>query len=105
MRAQCYLLFFGLVCAAGVGEADSRPNIVLILADDLGFSDVGVYGSEIATPTIDALAERGVAFTNFHTAASCAPSRAMLLTGVDSHRAGVANIPEAIPPEQAHSPN
>ncbi len=105
MRAQCYLLFFGLVCAAGVVEADSRPNIVLILADDLGFSDVGVYGSEIATPTIDALAERGVAFTNFHTAASCAPSRAMLLTGVDSHRAGVANIPEAIPPEQAHSPN
>ena len=105
MHKQWYLLFFGLVCAAAVAQTDNRPNIVLILADDLGFSDLGVYGSEIATPTIDALAERGITFTNFHTAASCAPSRAMLLTGVDSHRAGVANIPEAIPPEQAHSPN
>ncbi|MCS5567911.1 MAG: arylsulfatase [Pseudomonadales bacterium] len=99
------LVLLGLAISAGVSAADNRPNIVLILADDLGFSDVGVYGSEIATPTIDTLAKRGVAFTNFHTAASCAPSRAMLLTGVDSHRAGVANIPEAVPPEQAHSPS
>ena len=105
MRTHWSLISVGLVFSAGVSQADSRPNIVLILADDLGFSDVGAYGSEIATPTIDALANRGIAFTNFHTAASCAPSRAMLLTGVDSHRAGVANIPEAIPPEQAHSPN
>ena len=105
MYKQWYLLLVGLACAIGTAGADDRPNIVLILADDLGFSDVGVYGSEIATPTIDALAEQGISFTNFHTAASCAPSRAMLLTGVDSHRAGVANIPEAIPPEQAHSPN
>lgn len=76
-----------------------RPNVVLVLADDLGFSDVAPYGSEIATPTISALAEEGVRFTNYHTAASCAPSRAMLLTGVDSHRAGVPNIPEMLPPE------
>lgn len=77
-----------------------QPNIVLILADDLGFSDISPYGSEINTPTLSMLAAEGVRFTNFHTAASCAPSRAMLLTGVDSHRAGVPNIPEAIPPEQ-----
>ena len=81
-----------------------RPNIVLILADDLGFSDVAPYGSEIATPTISELAAGGVRFTNYHTAASCAPSRAMLLAGVDSHRAGVPNIPEMLPPEHRERP-
>mgnify|MGYP003683159989 CR=1 FL=1 len=81
--------------------AQQSPNIVLILADDLGFSDLASYGSEIQTPSITALAEQGVSFTNYHTGANCAPSRAMLLTGVDSHRAGVPNIPEMIPPEQA----
>lgn len=81
-----------------------RLNVVLILADDLGFSDVAPYGSEIATPAITALAEEGVRFSNYHTAASCAPSRAMLLTGVDSHRAGVPNIPEMLPPEHREQP-
>lgn len=83
-----------------LSEASQRPNVVLILADDLGFSDIAPYGSEINTPTLSALAANGVSFTNYHTAASCAPTRAMLLTGVDSHRAGVPNIPEMIPPEQ-----
>jgi arylsulfatase/uncharacterized sulfatase len=73
----------------------------LILADDLGFTDIAPYGSEISTPSLTALASEGISFTNYHTAASCAPSRAMLLTGVDNHRAGVASIPEAIPPEQS----
>ena len=81
--------------------AQNSPNVVLILADDLGFSDLASYGSEIRTPSITALAEQGVSFTNYHTGANCAPSRAMLLTGVDSHRAGVPNIPEMIPPVQA----
>lgn len=85
-------------------QSAKKPNIVLILADDLGFSDLGSYGSEITTPTIDALADEGIRFTNYHTAANCAPARAMLLTGVSSHRAGVANIPEMIPPEQRHAP-
>ncbi len=80
---------------------DERPNVVLIVADDLGFTDTAPYGGEINTPTISQLAQQGVQFTNYHTAASCAPTRAMLLTGVDSHLAGVPNIPEAIPPEQA----
>ncbi len=77
-----------------------RPNIVLILADDLGFTDISPFGSEIMTPNIAALASEGISFTNYHTAASCAPTRAMLLTGVDSHKNGVPNIPEALPPEQ-----
>jgi arylsulfatase A-like enzyme len=77
-----------------------RPNIVLILADDLGFTDISPFGSEISTPNIASLAKAGVSFTNYHTAGSCAPARAMLLTGVDSHRNGVPNIPEALPPEQ-----
>ena len=91
--------------AQAVVEAVSRPNIVLILADDLGFTDIAPYGSEIRTSTLTALAETGVRFTNYHTGASCAPSRAMLLTGVDNHRAGVPNIPEMIPPEQSRHEN
>lgn len=77
-----------------------RPNIVLVLADDLGFTDLASYGSEISTPTIDALAQQGVSFTNYHTAANCAPARAMLLTGVDAHVAGVPNIPEMLASHQ-----
>jgi len=84
-----------------VADAQRPPNVVLILADDLGFTDLASYGSEIQTPHLSALAKAGVSFSNYHTAANCAPSRAMLLTGVDSHRAGVPNIPEMIPPEQA----
>ena len=76
------------------------PNVVLILADDLGFSDIAPYGSEINTPNLSALAASGVSFTNYHTAANCAPARAMLLTGVDAHLAGVPNIPEMLAPEQ-----
>ena len=80
--------------------AAKQPNVVLILADDLGFSDTQPYGGEINTPYINQLAKQGISFTNYHTAASCAPSRSMLLTGVDSHVNGVPNIPEAIPPQQ-----
>ena len=82
-------------------DASQRPNIVLVLADDLGFSDLGSYGSEISTPNLDVLAEEGLRFSNYHTAANCAPARAMLLTGVDAHLAGVPNIPEMLPPELA----
>jgi arylsulfatase/uncharacterized sulfatase len=81
-------------------QSANRPNVVLILADDLGYTDISPYGSEIKTPSIAQLAREGLSFTNYHTAANCAPARAMLLTGVDSHRNGVPNIPESIPPEQ-----
>lgn len=86
-------------------KAATPPNVFLILADDLGYSDIAPFGSEINTPTLSALSRNGVRFSNYHTSASCAPSRAMLLTGVDSHRAGVSNIPEAIPQQQSHHPN
>lgn len=81
-----------------------RPNIVILLADDWGFSDVGAYGGEIATPNIDALAAKGVRFSNFHVAGSCSPTRAMLQTGVINHRAGLGNMPETIPPEHLGKP-
>lgn len=70
---------------------DTRPNILLIVADDLGYSDVGVYGSEIATPNIDALAGEGVMFTQFHVWPNCGPTRGAMMTGVDPHRAGMAS--------------
>ena len=74
-----------------------RPNIVVLLADDWGFSDVGAFGGEIATPHLDALAQRGMRFSNFHVAASCSPTRSMLLTGVDNHKNGVGNLRESMP--------
>ncbi len=81
-------------------QQSGRPNVVVILADDLGYTDISPFGSEIDTPNIARLAAEGLSFTNYHTAGSCAPARAMLLTGVDSHRNGVPNIPEALPAEQ-----
>jgi arylsulfatase/uncharacterized sulfatase len=84
----------------GSAQQPDRPNVVVILADDLGYTDISPFGSEIDTPNIARLAAEGLSFTNYHTAGSCAPARAMLLTGVDSHRNGVPNIPEALPDEQ-----
>jgi len=80
-----------------VAVGAERPNIVLIVADDIGYSDFGAFGGEIETPNIDALALQGVRFSNFHAASSCAPTRAMLLTGVDNHSAGVGSMRELMP--------
>jgi arylsulfatase len=66
-----------------------QPNIVLIMLDDMGFSDIGCYGSEIRTPNLDGLAERGIRYTNFTNCARCCPTRASLLTGLYPHQAGV----------------
>ena len=87
----------GAALAGSSQGTSERPNIVFILADDLGFSDLASYGSEINTPVLDQLAAGGVRFSNFHTAANCAPSRAMMLTGVSNHLAGVPTIPEMVP--------
>lgn len=95
-------LVAGSVSTAHAQEA--RPNIVLILADDVGFSDFGAYGSEISTPNIDALAASGTLFSNFHASPICAPSRAMLMTGLDSHLAGLGNLPESAPLEHRGKP-
>jgi arylsulfatase A-like enzyme len=69
-----------------------RPNFLIILADDLGYSDISSFGSEIHTPGIDSLAQGGVKFSNFHVAATCSPTRSMLLTGVDNHFNGLGNM-------------
>ncbi|MET0249483.1 MAG: arylsulfatase [Sphingobium sp.] len=69
--------------------AKSRPNFLIIVADDLGYSDLGAFGGEIRTPNLDALAKKGVRFTDFHSAPACSPTRAMLLTGTDPHRVGL----------------
>ncbi|OCK78882.1 alkaline phosphatase-like protein [Lepidopterella palustris CBS 459.81] len=71
-----------------------RPNFLIILADDLGFSDIGPFGSEIRTPNLDELAKSSLRFTDFHAAAACSPSRAMLMTGTDHHIAGLGNLIE-----------
>lgn len=89
-------------------ENDLKPNILLIVADDLGYADLGVFGSDIRTPNIDALAAEGVLFTQFHTAPMCAPTRAMLLSGNNNHVAGMGRqspqgfIKENVPGYEGH---
>jgi arylsulfatase A-like enzyme len=75
-----------------------RPNFLLIVVDDMGFSDLGAFGSEIETPHLDALAFDGVRLTDFHSAPACSPTRAMLLTGTDHHIAGIGSMLEVVRP-------
>ncbi len=77
----------------------NQPNILLIVADDLGFSDLGAFGGEINTPHLNELALNGLRLTNFHTASTCSPTRAMLLSGTDHHLAGLGTMAEALTPE------
>jgi arylsulfatase len=93
-------LIAGLAAPAIAAETPRRPNIVVILGDDLGVSDIGAFGSEIKTPNLDSLANAGVRFTNFYTHASCSPTRSMLLSGVDTHVNGIGNMDEWIAPNQ-----
>jgi len=84
--------------------ADGRPNIIIFLIDDMGYADLGSYGSEISTPNIDRLATQGIQFSNFHTAATCSPTRSMLLTGVDNHLTGMGNMIEIMADNQFDQP-
>ena len=86
------LLALSLVTSAFATGPAPRPNIVIILADDVGFSDIGCFGSEIATPNLDALAAGGVRFTQFYNTSRCCPTRASLLTGLYPHQAGVGHM-------------
>jgi arylsulfatase len=83
---------------------DQRPNILLVVVDDLGWTDLGSFGSEIETPNLDVLAKQGVKFTSFYTSVSCSPTRSMLLTGTDNHIAGLGNMAELLTPEQRGKP-
>ena len=95
MKRTARLLLASLLCFATFSLCAApapRPNILLILADDLGFSDLGCYGSSIATPNLDRLAAGGLRFTQFYNAARCCPTRAALLTGLYPHQAGVGHM-------------
>ena len=78
-----------LAALASSALAQERPNSLVIVADDVGYSDLGVFGSEIRTPHLDELANAGLQLTNFHSGASCGPTRAMLMTGMDNHLSGM----------------
>jgi arylsulfatase/uncharacterized sulfatase len=86
------------------GPGTARPNIVVILFDDVALMDLGAYGGEARTPNIDRLARQGAMFTGYRTSPLCTPSRAMLLTGLDNHRAGAATIEEILPPDMRNRP-
>ena len=93
LRATVYLSALVFVAVSGACRgATERANILLILADDMGFSDLGCYGAEIATPHLDRLAANGLRFTQFYNAARCCPTRAALLTGLYPHQAGVGHM-------------
>ncbi len=91
------LLVTGVTSTQAAAKAP-RPNIVVILVDDMGFSDIGCYGGEIETPNIDRLAARGMRFTQFYNAGRCCPTRASLLTGRHPHQVGIGHMTE--PPQQ-----
>lgn len=94
MRWTVLLALSGVVFFSGApaGKKASRPNIVLIMADDMGFSDIGCYGGEIRTPNLDRLSREGIRFTRFYNNAWCSPTRASLLTGLYPQQAGMAGL-------------
>ena len=79
--------------------SERPPNILLIVADDLGYSDIGSFGGEIATPTLDHLAQEGLRLSNFHVLPSCSPTRSVLMSGTDNHVAGMGTMGEMLTPE------
>lgn len=101
------LILFSVSCSGpekSTAEEDVRPNIIIFLVDDMGYADLGSYGSEIDTRNIDKLAATGVKFSNYHTAATCSPTRSMLLTGVDNHLTGMGNMIEIMADNQFDQP-
>ncbi|MEZ5970891.1 MAG: arylsulfatase [Hyphomonadaceae bacterium] len=104
-RTLAVLAVLVLATPAAAQQAPTqRPNIVVIVADDVGFTDLGPYGGEAHTPNIDALAQRGAQFSRYYSSPLCSPSRAMLLTGMDNHRTGHGTIIEVLPPEMRGRP-
>ena len=90
--------------ASASGATQQRPNILLIVADDLGFSDLGIFGGEIPTPNLDMLASSGMLLTDFHSGLACSPTRAMLMSGTDSHVAGLGVMGGPRRPEHMNRP-
>jgi arylsulfatase len=106
-KQQKFISILGVVCllVISISYAEAKPpNFLLVMADDMGWTDIGSFGSEIETPNLDALAQQGVTFTDFHVSVSCSPTRSMLLSGTDNHIAGLGNMGEMIAPEQRGKP-
>ena len=98
-RLSLFLILLAVLSSPGLAAAAERPNIVIILADDMGYSDIGCFGSEIPTPRLDALAANGVRFTQFYNTPRCSPTRAALLTGLYSQQAGMGWLDNMVKPE------
>jgi len=101
LRLLGLILILALVLSNCAAEQQTarRPNILLIVADDMGYSDLGPFGGEIATPTLDQLANEGLRLSNFHVLPSCSPTRSVLLSGTDNHVAGMGTMGEMLTPE------
>lgn len=93
-----------LIVIPSVHAKERRPNFLVIVADDLGYSDIGAFGGEIRTPNLDKLALAGIRLAGFHTAPTCSPTRSMLLSGTDNHLAGLGTMAEMIRPNQKGKP-
>jgi len=93
-----------VVTTEKVVKTDNRPNILLLVADDMGLSDIGPFGSEIQTLTLNKLADQGVLLSNFHVLPTCSPSRSVLLTGTDNHITGLGAMGERTSPKQKGKP-
>lgn len=107
LHRRGFIAALGAVGASGCFAPASpvrKRNILLIVADDIGFTDLGAYGSEIPTPHLDQLAGSGAIFTDFHTGMTCSPTRAMLMSGVDHHRSGLGNMAEDMAENQIGNP-
>lgn len=113
MKYLFYISILGFIFASctteqtknsGSVQPTKQPNILLVVVDDMGWTDTQPFGGEISTPTIDKLAKNGMLFTDFHTSVSCSPTRSMLLSGTDNHLAGLGNMGELLAPNQVGKP-
>lgn len=96
LTAPLALAAAAIVAGCGSGDPPPRPNILMILADDMGYSDIGAFGGEISTPHLDALLASGRVLTDYRTGATCSPTRSMLMSGTDHHIAGLGSMAEAV---------
>ena len=104
MKRLASLLFALVIVVSPIQAKERRPNLLVIVADDLGYSDIGAFGGEIRTPNLDRLALAGIRLSGFHTAPTCSPTRSMLLSGTDNHLAGLGTMAELIRPNQKDQP-
>lgn len=103
IRLPIYFCLFYLLLGFAHAK-DMRPNVLLVVVDDMGYSDIGPFGGEIRTPSIESLAKSGIKFTDFHTSVACSPTRSMLLSGTDNHLAGMGTQGEVTFPNQVGKP-